>query len=83
MIILFFNKIMNQITLPKIAKKYFENKAINVLEWPSPSLGGSHHGVMAKELKTDTLGKYLNPLYSPSYGLNSIIAVLQQKWLWH
>ena len=42
---------MNQITLPKIAKKYFENKAINVLEWPSPSLGGSSwcNGKRAKD----------------------------------
>ena len=33
--------------------------------------------------RTNTLGKGMNPPYPPSYGLNSITAVLLEGWLWH
>ena len=32
---------------------------------------------------TDTTWKGIEPLYSPSYGLNNIITALLQGWLWH
>ena len=31
----------------------------------------------------NTLGKGMNPLYPPSYGLNSTTTVLLVEWLWH
>ena len=33
--------------------------------------------------RANTLGKGMNPLYPPSYGLNSTITVLLGEWLWH
>ena len=33
--------------------------------------------------RTNTLGKGMNPLYPPSYGLNSTTIVLLEGWLWH
>ena len=32
---------------------------------------------------TNTLGKGMNPLISPSYGLDSTTTVILQEWLWH
>ncbi len=33
--------------------------------------------------RTNTLGKGMNPLYPPSYELNSTTTVLLGEWLWH
>ena len=33
--------------------------------------------------RTNTLGKGMNPLILPSYGLNSTTTVLLEEWLWH
>ena len=33
--------------------------------------------------RTNTLGKGMDPLYPPSFGLNSTTTVLLGEWLWH
>ena len=50
-------------------------------------------GILAREFvlqlcyyvhfQANTLGKGMNPLYPPSYGLNSITTVLLGEWLRH
>ena len=33
--------------------------------------------------QANTLGKSIEPLYSPSHGLNITITVLLEEWLWY
>ena len=33
--------------------------------------------------RANTLGKAINPPYTPSYGLNSTTTVLLREWFWH
>ena len=42
-----------------------------------------HHSPYYVHFRTNTLGEGVNPLITPSYGLNSVTTVFKQEWLRH